>query len=89
MTDVTPEYLLNAVDEETALKIWENLEGMRIYFSKNTPKHYKIRKDYKLMINRYTTRPEAIKQLCSKYELSESQIRKIIKEENKKLFDVD
>jgi len=89
MNDVTPEYLLNVVDEETALKIWENLEGMRIYFSKNTPRHYNIRKDYKTMRNNYTTRPEAIKRLSYKYELSQSQIRKITKEENKKLFDVD
>ena len=51
--EATPEYLLNVVDEETALKIWNCFQGMRIYFSKTTIRNYHIVKDYKVMIDKY------------------------------------
>jgi Mor family transcriptional regulator len=86
MIEASPEYLLNVVDEETAIKIWDSLAGMRIYFKSTTPQHYKINNDYKLMMSRYTSRANAVKQLMSKYEMSESQIRNITKHEIKKFF---
>ena len=78
MTDVTPEYLLNVVDEDTALKIWQHLEGMRMYFPKTAIRHYKIKQDYKKMINNCITNAEAIRQLSIKYDMSQSQTRRII-----------
>jgi len=81
MVDVTPEYLLNIVDEETAIKIWEQLEGMRIYFPKNIVKHNNIKRDYKIMMGKYYPKAEAIKELSCKYELSADQIRRITKKE--------
>lgn len=77
MSDVTPEYLLNIVDEVTAFKIWEQLEGMRIYFPKNLVKHSHIKEDYKQLIKKHYQRHEAIKELEYRYELSNSQIRRI------------
>jgi len=77
MIDVTPEYLLNIVDEETAFKIWEQLEGMRIYFPSKLVLHHHIKEDYKQLIKKYYQRHEAIRELEYRYELSNSQIRRI------------
>jgi len=77
MIDITPEYLLNIVDEATAFKIWEQLEGMRVYFPSKFMQHHHIREDYKQMIERYYQRAEAIKELSYKYEMSQSQIRRV------------
>ena len=46
MIDVTPEYLLNILDKETAIKVMTHLEGMKIYFPKNLIKHDTIIKDF-------------------------------------------
>jgi len=88
MVDVTPDYLLNIVDKETAQKIWESLEGMRIYFPKCKTNHNKIQEDYESMQKRFTTKANAIRLLSSKYEMSETQIRRIIGTKKKILFDV-
>ena len=77
MIEASPEYLLNVVDEETAFKIWEQLEGIRIYFPKNLVKHSHIIEDYKQLIKNYYQRHEAIKELSYKYEMSQSQIRRV------------
>ena len=82
MIDITPEYLLNVVDEETALKICESLEGMRIYIPKNFTKYRRIIKDYISMKEKhFFNNVDAINELSYKYELSSSQIRKIIKKD--------
>ena len=78
MIEATPEYLLNIVDEATAFKIWESLEGMRIYFPKGTIKHHNIKQDFKLLIDKHYLKLEAIKELSYCYEMSESQIRRVI-----------
>ena len=88
MIDVTPEYLLNVVDEVTAQKIWESLEGMRIYFPKRKIKHNKILEDYRIMTKKYITKAESVKHLMSKYEMSQSQVRNIIRSDDKILFNV-
>ena len=85
--EATPEYLLNVVDEDTALKIWNCLQGMRIYFSKATIRNYHIIKDYNAMINKYYARSEAIKELSCKYEISTYQIRRITKRDTKAILD--
>jgi Mor family transcriptional regulator len=81
IVDATPEYLLNVVDEETAIKIWESLGGLRIYFKSNTLKHYKIKKDFEEMKKRLATNADAITQLSYKYELTKDQIRKILRKD--------
>ena len=78
MIDAAPEYLLNIVDEQTAFKIWEQLEGMRVYFPKNIIKHQNIKRDFKLLIDKFYSKLEAIKELSYRYEMSESQIKRII-----------
>ena len=88
MIEATPEYLLNVVDEETAITIWKSLAGMRIYFKATTHKHHKIKTDYKILLDRYTSKANAVKQLMYKYEMSESQVRNIIRSDDKILFDV-
>jgi Mor family transcriptional regulator len=88
MIDVTPEYLLNVVDEVTAQKIWESLQGMRIYFPKSKTKHNKILEDYRAMTKKYITKAESVKQLMYKYEMSQSQVRNIIRSDDRVLFDV-
>ena len=87
MIEATPEYLLNVVDEETALKIWNYFQGMRIYFSKNSIRDYYIVKDYKVLIDKYYRRAEAIKELSCKYEISTDQIRRIVKREKMEMFE--
>ncbi len=87
MIEATPEYLLNVVDEETALKIWNYFQGMRIYFSKNSIRDYYIVKDYKVLIDKYYRISEAIKELSCKYEISKDQIRRIIKREKREMFE--
>ena len=86
MTDITPVYLLNTLDEETALKVWESLVGMRIYFSKGILKQYNIQKDFKAM--KENSKIGRIRALAYRYEMSESNIRKILRKDLK-LFDVD
>ena len=80
MIDVSPEYLLNTVDEETLMNLCESLAGMRVYFKAITYKHLKIKKDYRIMQKQYITKANAVKQLMCKYEMSESQIRNIIRQ---------
>ena len=87
MIDVTPEYLLNIVDEETAFKIWEQLEGIRIYFLKNLVKHSHLIEDYKQLIKNYYKRAEAVKELEYNYEMSNSQIRRITSKVDLKPFE--
>ena len=87
MIEATPEYLLNIVDEDTAFKIWEQLEGLRIYFPNKFIKHYNIKKDYKQMAEGHTDKSSIIRQLSYKYELSTKQIKRIISKEDKKPFD--
>ncbi len=78
MIDVTPEYLLNILDKETAIKVMTHLEGMKIYFPKNLIKHDTIIKDFQYMKKQRHVKHEAIKELSYKYEMSESQIRRIV-----------
>ena len=86
MIEATPEYLLNIVDEKIAFKIWEQLEGMRIYFPKGIVKHHNIKKEFKLLIDKYYSKIEAIKELSYRYEMSNSQIRRIITKSDIKPF---
>jgi len=83
MTDASPDYLLNILDAETAKKVWSHLRGIRIYFPKCKSEHDEIRTLYKQMT---TTRADRIRRLSELYEMSESQIRKVTKE-NKSLFE--
>jgi len=85
LTDVTPLYLLNSLDEETAIKVWESLSGMRVYFSKGILKQYNIQKDFKDMNE--NSRTARVKALSYRYEMSESNVRKILRKDLK-LFDV-
>ena len=83
MIDATPEYLLNVVDEKTTYRIWESMEGMRVYFPKHVVRDNFIIRDYNEMTN---TRIEAIKELSYKYEISTAQIRRIITKGIRKAF---
>ena len=78
MIDATPDYLLNILDETTAKKVWAHLRGVRIYFPKCKSVHDEIRALYKNMKN---NRADAVKRLAALYEMSESQIRRITKEQ--------
>ena len=78
MVDVTPEYLLNIVDEKTAFKIWEQLEGMRIYFPSKFVLHHHIKEAYRQMIEGQYNKADAINVLSYQYELSTAQIRRIV-----------
>ena len=85
MTDVSPVYLLNIIDEETAKKVWRHLRGVRIYFPKCKSVHNEIRELYK---NMKVEKADAVKRLASLYEMSESQIRRIVREQGG-LFEED
>jgi len=85
LTDVIPLYLLNSLDEATAIKVWESLSGMRVYFSKGILKQYNIQKDFKNM--KENSKAKRIRALAYRYEMCESSIRKILRKDLK-LFDV-
>ena len=78
MIDATPDYLLNILDEATFKKVWSHLRGVRIYFPKCKSVHDEIKELYKGM---KIERADAVKRLASLYEMSESQIRRITKEQ--------
>lgn len=76
MIDASPEYLLNILDKETAIKVWRHLQGMRIYFPKCKSKHDEIRTLYNSM---NIERSESIRRIAQLFEMSEDQIRRITK----------
>ena len=85
MIDVTPEYMLNFMDIESLRKVWRGMRGTRVYFPVCKSVHEEIREIYKLM---RTERADAVKQLAALYEMSESQIRRIVREQGE-LFEED
>ncbi|WP_457748483.1 hypothetical protein [Sulfurimonas sp.] len=88
MLELSPEYLLNVVDEATVIKIWKSLAGMRVYFPAKPIIYYQIRADYTKLKEDYFKRSDAVRILSSKYEISQSRIREITKECTKPLFKV-
>jgi len=85
MIEATPEYLLNVLDKETALKVWRSLRGVRIYFPKCKSEHDEIRELFK---NMTSDKPESVKTLMYVFDKSESQIRNIIRQQGG-LFEED
>ena len=79
MLEVEPEYLLNAVDEETLEKIWESMAGMRVYFPKNVIRHKAIQKAFKKIHQGTVSYAEAVRIVAINFEMSERQIREIVK----------
>lgn len=85
MIDVTPEYMLGYLDVETLRKVWRGMRGTRVYFPVCKSKHDEIRALYNSM---QTDRADAVRQLAALYEMSESQIRRIVREQGG-LFEED
>lgn len=85
MIDVTPEYMLNFIDIDSLRKLWRGMRGTRVYFPVCKSVHEEIRELYNAM---QTERVDAVKQLAALYEMSESQIRRIIKQQGG-LFEED
>lgn len=83
MIDVTPECFVDIVGEENAIKIMRALKGCRIYIPKCRTIHDEIKQDYKSLTSDHRKK---IKILSEAYEISEQQIRKILRDQ-KGLFD--
>ena len=84
--NVPVSYLLNELDENTALKVLEVLQGCRIYFPAKKVKYYKIKKDYKKMLG---TEKQKIEQLSLTFELSKVRIREILRIKDNIFDDVE
>ncbi len=76
MTDVTPEYLLNILDADTARRVWNHLRGVRIYFPKCRSRDDEIRTIYAQMS---TARAERIKRL-SELQGYNKEVQKVLEE---------
>ena len=85
MICVPPSYLLNVLDEETALRVAEAMQGCRIYFPKKRVQYKKIREDYENMRGEESYK---FKDLSCKYEVSTQRIKEIVRGEEKKVLDL-
>jgi len=78
MIDITPDSLIDIVGEKNTIKIMRALKGCRMYIPKCRTIHDEIRQDYNHLTSNHTQR---VKILASSYEMSESQIRKILRKQ--------
>jgi len=78
MIDVTPSVLIPIVGEEDTIKIMRRLKGCRMYIPKCKTEQDEIRQDYEMMTSCHT---QKIKDLAAYYEMSESNIRKILRKQ--------
>ena len=86
-------YVLNelkelGIDKKKIKKILNRFAGWRIYFRKKQSEYEEIRELYNQMRRAGMSRGEAVKELASIFEKSESRIR-IITAEQKGLFNED
>ena len=79
-------YLLNELDENTALRVLEILQGCRIYFPAKKVMYYKIKKDYEKMSG---TEKQKIEQLSFSFELSKVRIKEILRIKDNIFDDVE
>jgi len=76
--DVTPSVLIDIVGEENTVKIMRKLKGCRLYIPKCKTLQDEIKQDYETMTSDHHQR---VKDLAAYYEMSESNIRKILRKQ--------
>jgi len=82
MIDVPARYLVEVLDDETALRVMNALQGCRIYFPSYKVRVYNLKQDYRMM---KTTHMQKIEQLAFKYDITKGRIRQILRDKNELL----
>ena len=85
MINVPASYLLNELDEETALRVMEAMQGCRVYFPTKAVLYHRIKKDFE---NMNATSQERYRALAYSYEMSVCRVKEIVNNKDKSIFDV-